>query len=111
VVSTEGAWEAGVDGALPGIVMPADPQPGHAYRQEFYRGEAEDLAEVLRLDDTATVPVGSYDGVVTIREWTPLEPDVVEEKRYAPGVGMVAEEKVTGGGERAELIEFTPGGG
>jgi hypothetical protein len=110
VVSTEGSWEAGVDGALPGIVMPADPQPGDVYRQEFYEGEAEDMAEVLRTDDQATVPAGTFDDVVTTREWTPLEPDVVEEKHYARGVGVIFENKVTGDGERVDLIEFTPGG-
>jgi hypothetical protein len=108
-VTTEGSWEAGLDGALPGIVMRAGPQPGDAYRQEFYDGEAEDMAEVLRIDDTATVPAGDYADVVTIREWTPLEPDVVEEKHYAPGVGLIFENKVTGDEERIDLIEFTPG--
>jgi hypothetical protein len=109
VTSTAGSWEAGVDGALPGIVMLADPEPDRAYRQEFYRGEAEDLAQVLRTDGTAEVAAGTYEHVVTIREWNPFEPDVVEEKQYAPGVGFIAEQKVTGDRERAELIEFTPG--
>jgi hypothetical protein len=109
-VSTAGSWEAGVDGALPGIVMPAEPRPGHAYRQEFYPGEAEDLAEVLRVDGTAAVPVGAFEDVVTIREWNPLEPAVVEEKHYAAGVGMISENTVTGGSERADLVSFTPGG-
>ena len=74
VVSTEGSWEAGVDGALPGVVMLADPRPGDAYRQEFYEGEAEDLAEVLRVGQPAAVVAGVFEDVVTIREWNPLEP-------------------------------------
>ena len=66
MVSTEGSWEAGVDGALPGIVMPADPEVGDAYRQEFYAGEAEDMAEVIAVGGSV-VPAGSFDDVVTTR--------------------------------------------
>jgi hypothetical protein len=110
VVTTAGSWEAGVDGALPGIVMPARPRPGQAYRQEFYRGEAEDMAEVVRVNGRVRVPVGAYEQVLVTREWTPLEPDVVEEKRYAPGIGLVEEQTVRGDGtERTALVEFSPG--
>jgi hypothetical protein len=104
-----GSWEAGVDGALPGIVMPAEPTVGHAYRQEFYPGEAEDLGEILAIDGTLTVPAGSFQQVVTTRDWNPLEPDVVEEKQYAPGVGLIAEQAVEGADDRSQLTEFTPG--
>ena len=106
VVSTSGSWEAGVDGAQPGIVMHAAPRVGVGYRQEYYAGEAEDLAQVLKLDAEATVPFGSYQGVVVIQEWNPLDPDVVENKYYASGVGVVMEETVRGGDERVELISF-----
>jgi hypothetical protein len=108
-ISTAGSWEAGVDGALPGIVMPAHPEAGQAYRQEFYPGEAEDLAEVVRLGAADDVPTGSYHDVVVIEEWNPLEPDVVEQKHYAPGVGQILEETTVGGDGRAELVAFTPG--
>jgi hypothetical protein len=109
VTSTAGSWEAGVDGALPGIVMPAEPEVGQAFRQEFYEGQAEDMAEVLRLDGRETVAGRVYDGLVVTEDWNPFEPDVVEEKSYAPGVGMVLEVKTVGGDERVELIEFVPG--
>jgi hypothetical protein len=109
VTSTSGSWEAGVDGALPGIVMPAHPEVGHAYRQEFYEGEAEDLGEILQVDGTASVAAGQYDNLVVTRDWNPLEPEVVEEKSYAEGVGVVLEEKVEGGDGRIELTEFDPG--
>jgi hypothetical protein len=109
VVSAEGSWEAGVDGALPGIVMHADPVPGTAYRQEYYEGEAEDVAEVERTGESVTVAGQDYADVVVIREWNPFEPDVVEDKSYAPGVGTILEEKVAGGDERVQLIEHTPG--
>jgi hypothetical protein len=107
VASTEGSWEAGVDGAEPGIVMPAQPQPGTgAYRQEYYLCQAEDEAEVLSVDDAVTVPLGSYTGCVTTHEFTRLEPDVNEDKIYCPDVGLVLEVDVPSGG-RTELIEMT----
>ena len=102
---TEGSFEHGVDGAYGGIVMLADPQPGDAYRQEFYPGDAEDLGQVLRLGDTASVPFGDYEDVLVTRDWNPLEPDVVEEKYYAPGVGVVLETTVRGEGGDAVLVD------
>lgn len=106
---TAGSWEAGVDGALPGIVMAADPAVGDAYRQEFYPGEAEDLAEVRRFEPRLDTPTGSYDDVLVTGEWTPLEPDVVEEKYYAPGIGVIREERVVGGSGQVDLVAFEPG--
>jgi hypothetical protein len=109
VVSTEGTWQAGVDGAQPGIIMKASPQVGDAYRQEYYKGQAEDLAQVVRLGDSQTVPAGSYQNLLVTHEWTPLESSIVAEKNYAEGVGVVLEVFVLGGIERTELISFTPG--
>jgi hypothetical protein len=110
VVSTEGSWEAGVDGAQPGIVMPADPTVGFAYRQEYYAGEAEDMGEIIDVGGSVDVPAGHYDDVITTKDWTPLEPEVIEQKMYAPSVGAVREELVAGGDELSELVEFTPAG-
>jgi hypothetical protein len=107
VVSTEGAWEAGVDGAQPGIVMPAEPRVGDRYRQEFYPGEAEDMAEILSLTEQIEVPVGAYDQVVMTKDFTPLEPDVLEQKYYARGVGMILAVQIRGGTGAEELVEFT----
>lgn len=104
-VGTSGSWEWGVDGALPGILMWADPQVGAAYRQEFYRGEAEDTAEVVRRGETVTVPYGTFEDVLVIKEWNPLERRVVEEKYYAAGFGVIMEKVVEGGSEIVELIE------
>jgi hypothetical protein len=100
-----GSWEAGVDGARPGIVMLADPRGGDVYRQEFLKGQAEDLALVRRLDGTIKVRAGSYDGLLVTEEWTPLEPNTVEYKYYARGVGNVAERVVVGGHDLVELVE------
>lgn len=105
VVSTEGSWEAGVDGAQAGIIMPADPQIGVEYRQEYYAGEAEDMASVLSIGDSVTVPYGTFENVLVTKEWSPLEPEVVEHKSYAPGIGLILEESVSGEQERLELIE------
>ena len=105
-VGTGGSWEAGVDGAKPGIIMEANPQVGDAYRQEFYEDEAEDLAEVLSLNKSVSVPYGSFDSCLQTKEWTPLESDVVEEKYYASGIGVILEVEVKGGSDRSELIEI-----
>lgn len=104
VVSTEGSWEAGVDGAQPGVLMKADPRVGDSYRQEFLEGEAEDMAEVLSLDESVTVAYGKFTGCLQTREFTPLEPGVSEHKFYAPGVGLVLEVLVEGGEGSIELI-------
>ena len=103
-VGTEGSWEAGVDGATAGIIMKANPQVGDAYRQEYLPGEAEDMGEVIRLNESTSVPFGSFEGVVVILEWNPLEPDVLEYDYYARGVGAILEEVVEGEAERIELV-------
>jgi hypothetical protein len=107
VSSTEGTWSAGVRGAQPGILMPARPSVGDRYRQEYYKGHAEDLAEVLSLTERAQVPTGSYDGVVMTKETTPLEPDVLEHKYYAHGIGMALTVDVKADGARDELVRFS----
>jgi hypothetical protein len=109
VVSTSGSWEAGVDGAQPGIILPADPQVGMTYRQEYYAGEAEDEGAVLSLDESVEVPFGAFEGCLQTEDTTALEPDVVEHKYYAEGVGPVLTIQVSGGESREELITFTPG--
>ena len=109
VVSTEGSWEAGVDGAQPGVIVPADPTPGLAYRQEFYEGEAEDAAEVLSVDEKVEVPYGAFDHALLTKDYTPLDPGLVEHKFYARGVGPVLAIAIAGGADREELVEFTRG--
>ncbi len=107
VVSTEGSWEAGVDGAQPGIAMPADPEPGLAYRQEYYAGEAEDRAKVLSVDEQAEVPFGHFTDVLMTKDLVPTEPRVLEYKLYAPGVGPVLTLDVSGASGREELVSYT----
>lgn len=105
ITTTAGSWEAGVDGAQPGIAMLANPQVGDTYRQEFYAGEAEDLGEVHALGENVEVPYGSYQGVLVTEDWTPLEPDIHERKWYAPDVGVVFEETVQGGFGTLSLVD------
>ncbi len=107
--SDGGSWEYGTDGALPGIAMPADPTAGMAYRQEFLRGTAEDMGQILGIEPERTIGLGAYQDVVLVEEWTPLEPDVVEHKWYAPGIGQIAGLSVAGERSTSELVEFTAG--
>jgi hypothetical protein len=104
-VSTEGSWEGGVAGALPGIIMRAEPAVGDRYREEYLPGHAEDIGEVLSVSETATIAIGSYSNLVLISDTTPLEPDLVEHKFYARGIGLVLDTTVAGGNERSELVE------
>lgn len=106
VTTRAGSFEAGVDGAQAGVIMPAMPRPGMAYRQEYYAGEAEDNGEVLALGQRARVPAGRYDGLVRTADTTSLEPDVLEHKYYARGVGLVLTVDKEGGG-REELLSVT----
>jgi hypothetical protein len=107
VASTEGSWEAGVDGAQPGILLPGEPQVGVSYREEYYKGQAEDAAEILSLNEWVEVPYGSPRNVLMTKEFTPIDPDVLEHKFYAKGVGPVLVLGISGGSKREELVTFT----
>jgi len=96
VVSTEGSWEAGVDGAEAGIIMPAHPQVGQHYRQEFFEGEAEDEARVAARGLDINVPYGSFHNCLKTYEFTRLEPGVREAKFYCPEVGFVKARGIDG---------------
>jgi hypothetical protein len=86
-----GSWEAGVDGAKPGTIMPANPQAGMPYREEYYFNHAEDRAEITGTGLTVTISFGNYTNCIKTRNWTELEPDLNENKFYAPGIGLVKE--------------------
>ena len=106
VTSTEGTWLAGVNGAEPGIYMPAHPRVGQTGRQEYYKGHAEDHFRVAAV--LGTVTSGAQNSVLT-EETTPLEPGVVDNKLYVRGIGTVVELTVKGGSERNQLISVTRG--
>ncbi len=101
--NNDGAWEAGVDGALPGIVMWADPQAGASYYQEYDDGEAEDMGSIVATDISVDLSDGStYDSCLQVLDWNPLDPAVLEYKYFAPGVGII-KEAVVGGDEVVEI--------
>ena len=105
VVSTEGSWQAGRDGARAGVYMPADPRVGQTFRQEYYPGHAEDFFRIVSMRATVRVPYVTSTHALQTREWTPLEPGVVDRKLYVRGIGTVKELTVRGGDERVELVE------
>jgi hypothetical protein len=106
-VKASDSWKSGVDGAQPGIIMPANPQPGEAYRQEYYPpGEALDEARVLDLHGSARVPYGSFNALLLTSERSPLEPQT-EQKYYARGLGEIEERVVQGHHEVFRLVSVT----
>ena len=104
---TSGSFEAGLNGADAGIAMLAHPTVGQTYREEYYVGHAEDRSRVLALDQQAEVPFGHFRNVILTEDYSPVEPNVLELKMYAPGIGQVLAQTVSGGSEREELISFT----
>jgi hypothetical protein len=101
VKSREGSWQAGVDGAKPGIVMPGRPRVGQSFRQEYLKGHAEDHMAIQSLAAKVSVPYVTTSRAIRTREWTPLEPGVVEHKYYVRGLGMVKDDEVS-------LVSVTP---
>ena len=102
--SREGSWQSGVDGAVAGMIMPAHPRPAAAYRQEYYRGHAEDQAWIVQRNASTTVPYGKLHHLVRSFEWTRLEKPVLSLKLYAPGIGIVREKDMSGGDESFVLV-------
>jgi hypothetical protein len=109
VKSTSGSWEAGKNGAKPGIFMFAHPRVGQSARQEYLAGQAEDHFQVLRLDAAVSVPYVRSRHALLTKEWTPLEPGTIDHKLYVRGIGTVLEQTVKGGDERNALVSFTRG--
>jgi hypothetical protein len=111
VVDHGGSFEAGVDGAEPGIAMPANPEPGMSYRREYYEGEAEDKGAVVTVgEERVQVPLGFFNReVLMTRDLVPTEPRVEELKFYVPDVGPVLSVHTDGTGGRGELVSYQPG--
>jgi hypothetical protein len=106
VKTTKGSWEAGVDGAQPGVIMPAHPEVGLAYREEQYKGVAQDRARVSSLSEQVEVPFRRFRRVLLIKETEPIEPELLDYKFYAKGVGPVLGVEVSGGSDRQELVSL-----
>lgn len=100
-----GSWLAGVDGALPGIWIKANHTVGDSYRQEYYPGEAEDMRDVVAVDQTVTTKLATYTGCVKMYDWTPLDAQSREHKYYCPAVGALVLNENVATGERAELVK------
>ena len=109
VKDTSGTWRAGRDGAKPGIFMFTNPRPGQSARQEYLKGEAEDHFQVLQLEAAVSVPFAMERHALLTKEWTPLEPGVIDHKYYARGIGTVLERTAKGPLERNELVSFRRG--
>jgi hypothetical protein len=106
VVSRAGSWEAGKDGAMPGVLIPAQPQVGQQYRQEYKKGEAEDNGQVLAMNNLVEVKAGQYKGALVTMDTSRIEPDVSEFKFYAPNVGPLLSLDISGGAAREELVKI-----
>ena len=106
-VDTSGSWTADVHDGEPGIIMEANPQIPDAYRQEYLKGQAEDTAWITGFGGSLSIPYGTVHNVLTSLEHTALEPDVVDLKIYAPGLGIVKEQALAGGQEIAKLVKVT----
>jgi hypothetical protein len=105
MVSTEGTWHTAEAGAQPGIFMLASPRVGESDRQEYYPGHAEDFFQVVDLTASVSVPYKSFSGTLRTKEWTPLEPDVLDNKYYVQGIGEVKETSVKGPREELVLVD------
>ena len=106
VISTKGSWETGVDGAKPGIIMQAEPKVGQPYRQEYYKGIAEDMAQVIAIDEKASVPFGTFDNCIKTKDWDAIVPGTVEFKYYCPQVGGGALEVDQDSSNPVELLDL-----
>jgi hypothetical protein len=106
VISTEGSWQAGVNGAQPGVFMPSNPKVGQTFRQEYLKGQAEDHFKIFSFNNLVKVPYGSFNKAMITKEWTPLEPDVIDHKYYVKGIGLVKEITVKGPEEESNLVSF-----
>ena len=95
-VDTSGSWQAGVKDGEPGIIMEANPQVPDAYRQEYLKGQAEDTAWIVNRGGSVTVPYGTVKNIITSLEFARIEPTVVDQKIYAPGLGIVSEKALAG---------------
>jgi hypothetical protein len=108
VTSREGSWMAGRQGAKPGIFMPAHPRLGTSFRQEYLKGHAADHFKIIGIFHTVAGGAGGRNGLLT-KEWTPLEPGIVDHKMYVRGIGEVLEQSEKGANERGELVGIRRG--
>jgi hypothetical protein len=106
-----GSFDAGRDGALPGIQMLAKPKRGMRYPLERgYKSGAGDRSEVLSVGrEQVEVPYRHFRHTLMTRDSSPLEPKAGELWFYAKGVGGVLALDISGGDHREELVSFRRG--
>ena len=111
VTSTAGSFEAGVDGAQAGIAIPANPDPGMAYRQEYYKGVAEDKGAVITVgEEQVEVPFGHFNtDILMTRDLVPIGAEGSGAEVLCPDVGPLLSVHTDGAGGRAELVSYMPG--
>jgi hypothetical protein len=105
VISRQGSFHSGVHGAQPGVYMQAHPQLGRKFRQEWYKGHAEDVFKAIQKHQSRTTPYASFKNLLRTRETDGLEPSIVDNKYFAPGIGSVVELTVKGATERLHLVD------
>lgn len=104
-----GSWIAGENGAHPGIWLKANPRVGDEYRQEYLKGEAEDMVKVLAIGQTVSTAAGNYKDCIKTYDWTPLDVDSKEHKFYCREVGAKVLTIDLKTGRRAELLSVVQG--
>ncbi len=104
---TSGSWQAGIHDAEPGIIMLAHPKIPDAYRQEFLPGQAEDTAWIINRGGTLHVPFATLHHTLRSLEFARIEPGVIDQKIYAPGIGIISETALTGPRETAQLVRMS----
>ncbi|OGC38321.1 hypothetical protein A2V54_00970 [candidate division WWE3 bacterium RBG_19FT_COMBO_53_11] len=107
VTSTLGSWEAGIDGAKPGIIMEANPKVGDSYRQEYFQGSAEDMGDVISLGKTVSISYGTFDNCLQTRDWSKIDSALNEYKYYCPEIGTLALEEEVNGQGKTELTSVS----
>lgn len=105
LTDTSGSFRAGRNGAQPGVFMQAHPQIGRRFRQEWYKGQAEDVFRAVSRNARVTVPFGSFRHALRTEEFTALEPGVLDNKYYVRGIGQVVETSVKGPVETLKLVD------
>lgn len=93
LVSVDGSWLSGAEGAMPGLYLAAEPKVGMVFQQEVSPGQAEDMAQIEEIGVSVRVKKGKFENCIKVKEWNPLEPGIIEYKYYAPGMGVVLEEE------------------
>lgn len=105
-----GSWEAGVNEAKPGIIMKANPVVGDQYFQEYYKGEAEDMGEVVAINQNINLPIGNFNDCIQTRDWSRIDPNLNEYKYYCDQIGFMGLERPVDGNESGtKLVEIING--